>query len=95
MKNKLIPLTIFIFLISLNFILAVSIRDVSSSPEEVAPGQIVEIVIEIKNIFEDDVLNLNIKLDLSGDIPFAPYQSSSEKFLEELKDGEKIGRAHV
>ncbi len=76
-------------LFSLNFISAVSITDVSSSPQEVAPGEIVNIVIEIENIFEDDVYNLNVKLDLSEDVPFAPYQSSSEKFLDELDDGDE------
>ncbi len=73
----------------LSLISAVSITDVSSIPEEVAPGEIVEISIEIENIFKDKVYKLNLKLDLSGeDVPFAPYQSSSEEFLEELNDGE-------
>ena len=77
------------FLISLNFISGVSITDVSTLPEEVAPGQVASIVIEVENIFEDYVYNLNVKLDLSGDVPFAPYQSSSEKFLDELEDEEE------
>jgi len=73
-----------------NLISAVSITDVLSSPQEVAPGGIVEISIEIENIFGYDVDNLNVKLDLSGeDVPFAPYQSSSEEFLEELKKGDE------
>lgn len=79
----------FVLLISLNFISAVSITDVSSSPQEVAPGEIVNIIVEIENIFEYDVYNLNVKLDLSEDVPFAPYQSSSEKFLDELDDGDE------
>lgn len=77
------------FLISLNFISGVSITDVSTLPEEVAPGQVASIVIEVENIFEDYVYNLNVRLDLSGDVPFAPYQSSSEKFLDELEDEEE------
>ncbi len=89
-QTKLIITSIFIFLFSLNFISAVSITDVSSSPQEVVPGEIVNIIIEIENIFEYDVQNLNVKLDLSGeDVPFAPYQSSSEKFLDELDDGDE------
>ena len=67
---------------------AISITDVSSSPEQVSPGEIVDITIEIENIFEEEVYNLNVKLDLSGEnTPFAPYQSSSEKFLDKLEDG--------
>jgi hypothetical protein len=85
--NQIIFLVCVLF--SLNFISGVSITDVSSSPQEVAPGEIVNIIIEIENIFDDDVYNLNVKLDLSGDVPFAPYQSSSEKFLDELEDGDE------
>ncbi len=89
-QTNLIITSIFILLISLNFISAVSITDVSSSPQEVAPGEMVDIFIEIENIFEYDVYNLNVKLDLSEeDVPFAPYQSSSEKFLDELDDGDE------
>lgn len=73
-------------LISLSFISSVSITDVSSSPEEVAPGEVVKVSLEIENIFNYDVFDLHISLDLSEEeIPFAPYQSSSEKFLDELE----------
>ena len=91
MKTLHLTITLtFIFLLSLNFISGVSITDVSSSPQEVVPGEIVNIVIEVENIFEYDVKNLNVKLDLAGeDVPFAPYQSSSEKFLDELDDGDE------
>jgi len=89
MNNKILILLCMVF-ISLGFVAAVSITDVSSSPAEVAPGEVVNIIIEIENIFEDDVTNLNVRLDLLGvDVPFAPYQSSSEKFLDELKDGDE------
>ncbi len=89
MKNKPI-LVICMILISLNLVAAISITDVSSSPNEVAPGEVVEITIEIENIFNYDVENLNLKLDLSGEnVPFAPYQSSSERFLDELDDGDE------
>lgn len=71
----------------LNLIPAVSITDVSSMPEEVAPGETIDISIEIENIFEDEVYNLNVKLNFE-EIPFAPYQSSSEEFLEELDSEE-------
>jgi len=89
MNNKLlIPLCM--ILISLSFVVAVSITDVSSTPEEVAPGEVINIVIDIKNIFEYDVTNLNVKLELSGEnVPFAPYQSSSEEYLDELDEDDR------
>jgi len=77
-------------LFSLSLISSISITDVSSSPLEVAPGEVVNIKIDIENIFDFDVQNLNVKLDLSGvDVPFAPYQSSSERFLDELDEGDE------
>jgi len=86
-KNAIITiLGILLFVITINLISAVSITDVSSSPEEVAPGEIVEVSIEIENVFDYDVENLNVKLELI-ESAFAPYQSSSEKFVEELNDG--------
>ena len=87
MNNKLL-IAMCMVLISLSFVAAVSITDVSNSPTEVVPGEVVSITIEIENIFDYDVTNLNVKLILEGvDVPFAPYQSSSEKFLDELRDG--------
>ncbi len=74
--------------ISITMISAITIKDVSSSPNEIIPGEIASVSIEIENIFEENVENLNIKLDLS-EAPFAPYQSSSEKYLEELDDGDE------
>lgn len=91
-KKTIILRVVFLSFIigSLFLVSAVSITDVSSSPIEVAPGEIVEIIIKVENIFEYDVNNLNVKLDFSGEtIPFAPYQSSSEKFLDELEEGDK------
>ena len=89
MKYKIL-ISLCMILISLSFATAVSITDVSSSPVEVVPGEIISITIEIENIFNYDVTNLNVKLDLSkADVPFAPYQSSSEKFLDELDEGDE------
>ena len=86
--NTKILIILCITLFSLNFILAISITDVSTSPKEVVPGQVIEVFIEIENIFEYDITNLNVKLNLEN-VPFATYQSSSEKFLDELRDGDE------
>ena len=68
-------------LISLSFASAITIKDVSSLPTETAPGEVVSVVLEIENTFNYYITNLNVKLDLTQ-APFAPHQSSSEKFLE-------------
>ena len=68
--TKLIFAVMFL-VFSLALVSAVSVTDVSTSPSEVAPGEIVSVTIEIENIFEYDVLNINVKLDLSEDnVPF-------------------------
>jgi len=88
MKTNLTIFAICMILVSLSLVSAVSIKDVTSSPNEVAPGEVISVTIEIENIFEDDVYNLNVKLDLTS-APFAPYQSSSEDFLDELEEGKE------
>jgi hypothetical protein len=89
MKPKMLGITLLFLLVgNLLIVSAISIKDVSTSPEEVVPGEVVTVSIEIENIFEYDVANLNVKLDLE-DAPFAPYQSSSEKFLEDLDEGDE------
>lgn len=72
----------------LSFISAVSITSVISTPSEVAPGEIVDLVIKLENTLENDIVNFRIKLDLAN-VPFAPYESSSEKFIDEISEGDK------
>ncbi len=77
----------FVILLSMSFISALSIKDVESLPQEIMPGETAKISIEIENTLGQDITNLNVKLDLS-EMPFAPYQSSTEKFLDELDKGD-------
>jgi hypothetical protein len=90
MKNKILTSILGILLIVsvLNLISAVSVVNVISNPSEIIPGQIADVSVEIENVFEYDVSNLRVSLDLTN-TPFAPYQSSSEIFLDELKDGDE------
>jgi hypothetical protein len=89
-QTKLI-FTLPLLLVATMFLVsAISITDVSSSPDQVAPGSVVDITIEVENIFEYDVENVQLRIDLTDNaIPFAPYQSSSEKFLDEIGDGDE------
>ena len=73
-------------LISLSFISGLSITDVVSFPQEIAPGETAEISIEIENTLGEDITNLHVKLDLSEVVSFAPYQSGSAQVLESLDD---------
>ncbi len=85
--NKQITL-VFVILLSLSLVSALSIIDVESTPEEIMPGETAKVSIEIENTFGDEIKNLNVKLDLSEVDAFAPYKSGSEKFLDSLDEGD-------
>ena len=78
---------LFIILLSLSLVSALSIKNVESTPEEIMPGETATISIKIENTLAQDITNLNVKLDLL-DLPFAPHQSSGERFLDELSEDE-------
>jgi hypothetical protein len=80
--NKHITVIVAI-LLSLSLVSALSIVNVESNPEEIMPGETARVSIKIENTLGQDITNLNVKLDLS-EMPFAPYQSSAERFLDEL-----------
>jgi len=69
----------------LSSVSALTIKNVASTPNEVAPGQVVSISLDLKNNFDYDLANVIVKIDLTN-APFAPYQSSSEKYQDEIQD---------
>src|SRR3989338_10609427 len=90
MEKIKIEIFVPICLILMNIFLAgaVSIDGVVTSPQEVAPGGIVDITLKIENPSDEDLFNLEIKLNLK-DAPFAPYQSSSERLIDKIEQGEE------
>jgi hypothetical protein len=88
MRTSKFILGIILLMFLMGTVSALRINSVLTNPSEVAPGEIFQISIEVENIFEYDVENLNVKLNLQN-VPFAPYQSSAEEFIDELKDGDE------
>lgn len=92
-KNKiwiLIFLGIFIFLISILNLSALTIKNVVSDPEEIQPGESARISIVLENNFNKDVENVNVILDFSSsEIPIAPFQGSSEDSVESIGNNEE------
>jgi len=89
---KLFTLSVGIILLiflSISVISAITIKNVVTSPSEVEPGETAKITIEIENILNDDATNVNVALDLSGTIPIAPYQGSTEESIDEINEGDK------
>ncbi len=79
-------------ILSLTIVSALTITDVKTNPEQIEPGKTADISIEIENNLNEDIENVNIVLDLTGNVPIAPYQGSSEETIEKIKrgDDEKI-----
>lgn len=88
---------------------ALIIDNVNSMPNEIAPGEDAEISIELENERDDDIeevsvslLFKDVKVDSTGriveviDLPFAPYDSSSEVSFEEIRsDKSKTARFFI
>lgn len=79
----LFVLTLLILLLS--FTSALTIESVSSTPSDIAPGETAKIKIDIENNIQEDLENVIVSLDLSL-VPFAPYESSTDKIIKEIDE---------
>jgi len=67
-----------------------AILDVSSisiDPKMVAPGEAAQVSIQVKNYADSTLRDIKFKLNLTGDVPFVPYQSSSQRTIPLLQGG--------
>ena len=89
-KTTKIILTIAILVIYLfsivGFASALTLRSVSTSPNEIEPGKTVDVLIGLKNDGDNDLTDVSISLDLTN-VPFAPSDSSSEIGFDEILSG--------
>ncbi len=94
-KTSKITLTlIMLFLIGsiIGFANALVVDSVIVDNKEISPGNIVEIDISLENNAEVDINDISVSLDLTN-LPFAPYDSSSEYGIDEINEGRnKIAR---
>jgi hypothetical protein len=62
------------------------ITSITSEPKQISPGQNAKVTIMVKNLADSLLKDIKFKLDFSGaTIPLAPYQSSSERRISNLK----------
>jgi len=96
--KKSIKITIAVLMLGLYLVSMISlasallIEGVSMNPNEIAPGETSKITIEIENDGDIDIEDVSINLmliDPTGfvDVPFAPFDSSSEVGFDEIKEG--------
>jgi hypothetical protein len=83
---KKFGLLILLVLLGVSSAYAIAIDSVLTSPSEIAPGEVSNIDFEVGNNGETDIQDISIILDLTSS-PFAPYLSSTEFNIDELKDG--------
>jgi len=100
---QLTLITALFIILSLVGVQALVIDSVSMYPSEIAPGETAVITVGIENDGKEDITNVAVILDLTGiiesnmpgvpaitlDIPFAPYESSSEHSFDEIQEDEK------
>ncbi len=88
--NLIIILTV--VLIQFSIVSALTIDSVTITPEEIEPGDLVNIKLIIENNLKNDAENVKVVLDLDSDVlPFAPYQSSNEVLIEDIDEGDEEG----
>ena len=91
-RNNFVFMIVLIFLLiaNLSVVSPLTIKNVASNPEQIAPGESAKISIEIENNFNEDVENVNIFLDFSSaSIPIAPFQGSAEETIESIAEGDE------
>ena len=57
------------------------------NPDEIAPGETSMIKLGIENNAQNDIIDVSVALDLK-EVPFAPFDSSSEFNIDKIRDGE-------
>jgi len=65
------------------------VTSVESDPSKIEPGSEAEVKIRIKNKASVSLRDVTVKLDLSGDIPFAPLTSVTEQRVNSLKKNQE------
>ena len=60
----------------------------TANPEAIQPGESVNIELTLENLGEEDVEDISVGLDLTP-VPFVPVGSSSEKIIDEIREGDR------
>ncbi len=66
----------------------IGVESITTNPETVSPGEEIELVLNLKNMGDDDMENVAVSLNLVN-VPFAPLGSASEKVIRKISDGDR------
>ena len=87
-KTYTLGITLASFLLLLLAKVSAQISIDSFSADTVQPGEELDLDLQLENVGEEDIENIIVSIDLT-DLPFAPKESSTEKVIDEIKDGEE------
>ena len=90
-QNKIIIASLILAIYLISFASALTISSVKSSPNEISPGEKVDVMLRIENNQNNDATDVKVSLNLNGNLqvpaaPFFPYQSSNEAAIEKITE---------
>jgi len=88
MKIKLILILLILVLLSQYALADLIVTTVDSEPKIIQPGDSATLTVTVKNLDEDDVENVRVKLDLTN-LPFAPTKSGLEGYIKEIGENKE------
>ena len=83
-KQVILMLSVMLLISFINLSSALIINSVDMKPDQISPGGISDIKIEIENNGESTLDDISVLLDLTSS-PFAPFDSATEFGIDELK----------
>jgi len=88
-KNKKFFGILLLILLTIPLVSAqIAVQSFSATPEQVSPGERVELRVTLENVGNDDIRNILVNIDLS-EVPFAPLRSSTEQIIDKIKEDDE------
>lgn len=69
--------------------LPIAIASVEATPEIIIPGNKSTISISLANMGTAEALNVRVRLNFTDSLPFFPYGSTNERFIQRISPGKK------
>ena len=88
MKIKFLVLFAAIFVAQLYLASALTISSATTNPTEIQPGDHFSLSLKIENTLSEDIENIVVSLNLNGQLPLAPYQSSNQIQIDKINSGD-------
>lgn len=88
MKIKFLVLFAVILVAQVYLASALTISSATTNPSEIQPGDHFSLSLKVENTLSEDIENIVISLNLNGQLPLAPYQSSNQVQIDRINSGD-------